>query len=288
MEFQAIERPPQSFQQGLAGEDIQAICRRVYGGDAEVVSAMELGGGRYNNTYLVVVTGRPQPVVLRVAPPPDRQFRSEHQLMRNEFASIPWLSVLAPLMPQVIAADWSHTVVGRDHMVQSFLDGVPAPDRLGDYPRSTWPGFYRHSGAIARAVHTTTGAAFGPLAGPCRATWSQAVLASLRDIATDLDSVGVDAADLRKVTALAEQHSAVVDEIDEPHLLGGDRRPRHRDVHPAGRDHRGEPPCPSRCTSVTRHRMVGRRPWWMCWTTSCATAGVRWSSAIRTGCVWIP
>ncbi|MET8530034.1 aminoglycoside phosphotransferase family protein [Micromonospora sp. NPDC005172] len=222
MEFRPIERKPGSFQQSVTADEIEAVCRRVFGADAHVVSAIELGSGMYNNTYRVVVAGRERPVVLRVAPEPNKQFRSERQLMRNEFASVPWLTVLAPLMPQVIAADWSHEVIARDYLVQTLLDGVPAPDRLGAYPRSSWPGFFRQLGTIASRVHGVRGPSFGPVAGPAFATWSQAVVASLYDIAADLDGVGLDAADVREVAAVAGQHRGVLDEIVEPRMLAGD------------------------------------------------------------------
>ncbi|WP_344639628.1 aminoglycoside phosphotransferase family protein [Kitasatospora cystarginea] len=206
----------------MTADEIQAVCRRVFGDDASVVSATELGAGMYNNTYRVAVAGQERPVILRVAPEPGRQYRSERQLMRNEFASVPWLTALAPLMPRVIAADWSHEVIGRDYMVQTHLDGVPAPERLGSYPRSSWPSFFNQMGAIARKVHAVRGPHFGPVAGAAYAAWSAAVTASLEDIAADLDSAGLDAADLRKIAIVAGQHRAVLDEITEPHLLSGD------------------------------------------------------------------
>ncbi|MFJ2444349.1 hypothetical protein ACIOWG_28775 [Streptomyces sp. NPDC087658] len=92
----------------------------------------------YNTTFRVTVAGQERPVVLRVVPEPDRQFRSERQLMRKEYASGRWLTVIAPLMQQVIAADWSHGVIGRDWVIQSFAGSqiirrppavLPVPDQ---------------------------------------------------------------------------------------------------------------------------------------------------------------
>lgn len=222
MEFRPIKRAVQSFQQSVSAEEIEAICRRVFGADARVVSATELGAGMYNSTYRVGLAGQERPVILRVAPESARQFRSERDLMRNEYASLPWLASLAPMMPRVIAADWSHDLIGRDYMVQSLLDGVPAPERLGDYPRSTWPGFFRQMGVIAREVHAVRGPHFGPVAGPAYQSWSRAVAASLEDIAVDVDSVGLDATDLRKIAAVAGHHHDALDEITEPRMLSGD------------------------------------------------------------------
>ena len=222
MEFRPIERASEAFQQSVTTKQIQAICQRVFGTDARALSATELGAGMYNNTYRIELEGQERPVILRVAPEPGRQFRSEHQLMRNEYASVPWLAVIASLMPRVIAADWSHEIIGRDYMVQSHLDGVPAPERIGDYPRALWPKFFLQMGTIAKAVHTVRGPHFGPVSGPAYPTWSAAVVASLEEIAADVDSLGLDATDLREVAAVAGHGKAVLDEIAEPRMIAGD------------------------------------------------------------------
>ncbi|MFD5629964.1 phosphotransferase family protein [Streptomyces sp. NPDC127072] len=222
MDFRPIERASEAFQQSVTTKEIQAICQRVFGTDARALSATELGAGMYNNTYRIELEGQERPVILRVAPEPGRQFRSEHQLMRNEYASVPWLAVIASLMPRVIAADWSHEIIGRDYVVQSHLDGVPAPERIGDYPRALWPKFFLQMGAIAKAVHTVRGPHFGPVSGPAFPTWSAAVVASLEEIAADVDSLGLDATDLREVAAVAGNGKAVLDEITEPRMIAGD------------------------------------------------------------------
>lgn len=222
VDFQPVERASEAFQQSLTAEEIGKICRRAFGGSARPVSAVELGAGMYNNVYRVTLAGQARPVILRVAPEDSRQFRSERQLMRNEYASQPWLTVIAPLTPQVLAADWSHEVIGRDWMIQTHLDGTPAPEHLGTYPRTAWPTFFRQMGAITRSVHDVRGPHFGPVNGPGYALWSEAVIASLEEIAADLDSDRLDAADVRKVAAAAAHDRAVLDEVAEPRLLTGD------------------------------------------------------------------
>ncbi|WP_179023519.1 hypothetical protein [Streptomyces sp. IMTB 2501] len=112
-DFRPIERDTQAFQQSVTAGEIQAIGRRAFGPAAKVVSAVELGSGMYNKTYRLTVAGQERPVILRIAPEPVRRFRSERELMRNEYASLPYLAVFAPLLPRVIAADWSHEVIGR-------------------------------------------------------------------------------------------------------------------------------------------------------------------------------
>lgn len=222
MEFQPVDRDFEAFQQPLTAEEIVRVCRRAFGTATVPVSAVELGTGMYNNVYRVLLAGQAEPVILRVAPEEGRQFRSERHLMRNEYASQPWLAVIAPLMPRVLAADWSHEVIGRDWMIQTHLAGVPAPEQLGAYPRTAWPVFFRQMGTIARSVHDVRGPYFGPVGGPGYGTWSEAVIASLEEIAADLDGAGLEASDVRKIASVAAHDRAVLDEIAEPRLLTGD------------------------------------------------------------------
>lgn len=189
---------------------------------SKVASATELGTGMYNTTYRVAVEGQERAVILRIAPERERQFISERALMRNEYASLPYLAGLGPLLPRVLAADFTHEVLGRDYMVQSLRDGIPATEHLRTYPRSAWPVYYRQLGEIARRVHDVRGPAFGPIAGPAYGSWSEAVAASLEDIASDLEGIGLDASDVRKVIMAAHHHLAVLDEITAPRMLAGD------------------------------------------------------------------
>lgn len=204
MELQVIERSANAFQQGLTDRQILAVARRAFGPSTEVVAATELGGGMYNSTYRLDLADREEPVVLRVAPELDRQFRSERELMRSEYASVPWLAPVADLMPRVLAVDFTQSVIGRDWMIQSFLPGTPAPELLGSYPKETHGAFFRQMGEITAAVHAVSGPHFGPVNGPGHTRWSEAVAASLHLIAEDIEGCGLDAADLRKAAQAAQ------------------------------------------------------------------------------------
>ncbi|KMO96067.1 phosphotransferase family protein [Streptomyces roseus] len=222
MELHVIERSANAFQQGLTERQILAVARRAFGPGTEVRSATELGGGMYNTTYRIDLGGREEPVVLRVAPEPDRQFHSEQELMRAEYASVPWLAPIADLMPRVLAADFTQAVIGRDWMIQSFLPGTPAPELLGSYPKETHGAFFRQMGEITASVHAVAGPWFGPVTGPGHARWSEAVVTSLRLISEDVEGCGLDAADLRKAADAAQAGAQVLDEVAVPRLLTGD------------------------------------------------------------------
>jgi aminoglycoside phosphotransferase (APT) family kinase protein len=222
MDFRQVDRSSAAFQQSISPADVLAICQRAFGSKTVVRSAVELGSGMYNSTYRIILKDADDAIILRVAPSPGRQFNSERELMRNEYATLPYLGVIAPLMPNVIAADWSHTIIDRDYMIHTLLPGIPGPERLGDYPRESWRDYFRQLGTIARCVHGVEGSQFGVVAGPAFNTWSDAFVSSLHDIAADLDQVSLASDDIRRVAKHAYSGSAVLDEIDQPRLLTGD------------------------------------------------------------------
>lgn len=104
--FQALERSYSIFQQPVTFQQIQAMCEAAFGRGARVASAVELGLGSYNSIYRVD-TGGERLVVLRVAPAPARQSRTEHQLMRNEHATVPYLAPVMAMIPRTLAIDFT-------------------------------------------------------------------------------------------------------------------------------------------------------------------------------------
>jgi aminoglycoside phosphotransferase (APT) family kinase protein len=221
VDFQPVDRAADSFQRGVTPDQLTALARRAFGPDTQVRSAVELGGGLYNNTYRVALAGQP-PVILRIAPEPGRQSRTERALMRNEHAALPHFAPIAALLPRTLFADFTHQLIGRDHLWQTLLPGVSAAQALASYPASERPGFTGQLGALTAQVHAVRGDRFGPVAGPTFTTWSEALLAGLSDTAADLADAGLDTTDLRAIIDVAHQGRAVLDEVTEPRLLHGD------------------------------------------------------------------
>ncbi|WP_418152705.1 phosphotransferase family protein [Actinoalloteichus caeruleus] len=221
MQFRPIERPDNSFQQSVTAEAIEAMCRRAFGSNAIPCSAVELGNGMYNNTYRIDL-GDDRRVILRVAPEPARQYRIERELMRNEYASTPFLASISRMIPRTLAADFTHEIIDRDYLFQTMLDGVSGPEGIGQYPQSEWTTFFRQMGEISRSIHAVRGDRFGPVAGPGFGTWAEAVTAFFIDLVADLDDAGLDSADVHEVLAAVEKYQAVLNEVTEPRLLHGD------------------------------------------------------------------
>ncbi len=221
MDYQPIKRSPEAFQQSVTPEQITAMCRRAFGTQTHVVSAVELGDGTYNSTYRVDI-GVDRALILRVAPEPARHFRAEQAWMRNEHASVPYFAPIATLIPRTLAIDFTHEIIGRDYLFQTLLEGVPAPQGLAAYPRAEWASFFRGMGTIARSIHAVRGDHFGPVAGPWFASWSEALIAYFDDIAADLHDCGLGTGDVREVAQAAARCRPVLDEITEPRLLHGD------------------------------------------------------------------
>ncbi|KIH97653.1 aminoglycoside phosphotransferase [Streptomonospora alba] len=293
MEFRAIERDSSGFQRPVTADDVHHIVHRAFGPDVRANAAVELGGGMYNTTYRLETDGT-APVILRVAPEPARQNRSERRLMRNEYASLPFLAPIAHLMPQVVAADFTHELVARDYLLQTVVPGVPAPEHLGTYPREQWSALFAQMGEIARRIHDVCGAHFGPVGGPGFANWSEAFLAALEDAAADIDDAGLDSADLRRVIAVTDKHRAVLDEVTQPRLLHGDlwtvnvmldpdaAEPQITGVFDCDRTLWGDPAADWTIYMATRRRGGEREAFWQTYGQLPDTPASRWRQLVYT------
>ncbi|MDX3096588.1 aminoglycoside phosphotransferase family protein [Streptomyces sp. ME19-03-3] len=221
MDYRPIERKTGDFQQSMSANDILAVSRAAFGAHTEVLSAIELGDGYYNNTYRVDI-GQDRPVILRVAPEPSRQAQTDPELMRNEYASVPYLTPVAGLLPRILAVDFTHLVIGRDHLFQTLLDGTPAASALNSYPQWSHIAFYSDLGDITRTIHQVRGPGFGRVAGPTHERWSDALFCWFDRAAADLSRNGLETDDIAKLIEVADRNRALLDEITEPRMLHGD------------------------------------------------------------------
>ena len=221
MRVQLVDRPADAFQQPVHADVLARVCRRALGDDVRVDAVVELPWGSYNSVYRLDCEGRP-PLVLRVAPAPGRPYRVENAMMRNEYAAVPYLAPVGELLPRILFADFTHQLVDRDFLVQTVLPGVPAPQAMGGWSRSRGAELFAEIGAVTRRLHDVAGRAFGPVAGPGFATWSEALAEHLRTAALDVRDTGHDPRDVLALAAEAERHADALDEVRVPRLLHGD------------------------------------------------------------------
>ncbi|OXY89634.1 hypothetical protein BEK98_37070 [Streptomyces diastatochromogenes] len=129
------------------------MCRRAFGTTAQVTSTVELGGGMYSTTYRIAGDGLGEPVILCVAPAPELQFVSEHELMRNEYAPCPTSRPSRTSFRACCSPTGRRKSSAGAGWCRSHLGGAPSPVRLGDDPRTFSPGFFARLGTIAKDVH---------------------------------------------------------------------------------------------------------------------------------------
>src|SRR3989442_1781359 len=157
VQYTIMHRDPQAFQQPVALEHIQAMCKRAFGQGVPINSVRELDGGQFNNTYLIELTDR-GPVVLRVAPSPERAvFWHERYLMRRELAMQPFLALIAPLLPTILRSDFTHQVLARDYLFRRWIPGSLWWDVSGDLTPQEHDELWRQFGRLVREISSVQG-----------------------------------------------------------------------------------------------------------------------------------
>jgi aminoglycoside phosphotransferase (APT) family kinase protein len=142
--------------------------------------------------------------------------------MRNEYAASPFMAALGPVVPRIIAADFTHQVVARDYVFQNLLPGLPASEVLPRYPEEKWPDYYRQLGRLTAVIHEVRGERFGRVTGPFHDTWSQEVEHRLATASSVYTRGGLDNAQVERLRALVTHHRAALDQLRTPRLLHGD------------------------------------------------------------------
>ena len=213
----------QTSETALNHEQIALLCQRGFGSSFQIESIRELGGGTLNTVYLITSDDQ-QKVVLRVAP---RQTAStyweEALLMRREHAMQPYFSPIAVLMPRTLTADFTHQLIDRDYMFQSFIEGERWDNVMEELTDEENFRLWEHFGNILRQIHTVQGEAFGlPLPGLLYPTWSQFVLERLERTLRTAREDRLDIPHLSSLLEFIRSHPQPLDEIQNPRLLHGD------------------------------------------------------------------
>jgi aminoglycoside phosphotransferase (APT) family kinase protein len=207
----------------LNADQITAILERCFGSGSHALGVKELGGGTFNETYLIDISEKER-VVLKVAPPvaPDTYW-DDIALMRREHNTLPFFASIATLTPKTIFADFTHQIVGRDYILQTFMEG----DRWSDIEEDLTPeenvDLWRQCGEIVKQIHETTGEQFGyPYPGRSFAKWHDVILDRYSRITQSLQDYHVEISHFSTISDIVSSAQSVLNDVRTPHLLHGD------------------------------------------------------------------
>jgi aminoglycoside phosphotransferase (APT) family kinase protein len=222
MDVQLIKRDPHALQQPVSVDTIQALCVRAFGSQTVIQSIRELGTGSINNTYLLSIHGLP-PLILRVAPPLNhpQAFLHEDLLLRQEYQMQPFFAPVASLIPQTVVADFTHQLLDRDYLFQTYIRGTPWSELHDRLTTEQQTALYRQLGTITRQIHEVIGQAFGA-GGASFPTWSETIINGLERVVAIQEQYQLDSRDVRIVLAITKTRAYILDAITQPHLLHGD------------------------------------------------------------------
>jgi len=183
----------------------------------------EIGGGTFNETYLIEVPEN-EKVVLRVAPPlADDTYWDDVSLMRREHNTFPYFASIGTFLPKTLLADFTHQIVGRDYVLQTFLEGERWSDIEDELTEEENLDLWRQCGEIVKRMHGTRGEQFGyPYPGSSFASWHEVVMDRFSRIAQSLKDYDADIAYFSAIFELVGSAQSVFNEVREPHLLHGD------------------------------------------------------------------
>lgn len=207
----------------LDGDQIRTILTRHFGSDLHGFSVKELGGGTFNETYLIEIPDQ-EKVILKIAPPViPGMFWDDVALMRREHNILPFFASIAALIPKTIFVDFTHQIVERDYVLQAFMQGDRWSNIEDELTEEETIDLWRQCGEIVKQIHETTGEQFGyPYPGESFANWSDVVLDRFFRIAGSFRDYHVEISHFSTISDIVSSARSVLDDIRTPSLLHGD------------------------------------------------------------------
>ena len=222
MEFLPLNQRSKDIPDSPTAHQILTMCQRAFGPSVHLVSARELSGGTFNTTFLITL--KDQQVILRIAPPPTASLSWDEQwLMRREYQIQPFFAALAPLMPRILMQDFTHQLIDRDYVFQTYLPGERWDQLTDGFTLDEELQLWEQFGSLTKTIHSTVGTTFGgPYPAPEFPTWSQAVLHRLERAIQTMIEAQLDIADIQSVLKILQRETGRLDAIQQPRLMHGD------------------------------------------------------------------
>ena len=210
-------------EKSLTADQIMGMCQRGFGSNVQIESIDELSGGTFNTTYLITFADA-RKVILRVSPPQTADVAwDEALLMRREHSIQPFFAPVAALMPKTLLVDFTHQLIDRDYVFQTFIEGERWDHVMDDLTPAENGNLWDQFGNIMKLIHNVHGETFGlPLSGFQFARWSQTVIDRLERTLRSAKDHQLDIPHLANILELVRAHPQRLDEIQVPCLLHGD------------------------------------------------------------------
>jgi aminoglycoside phosphotransferase (APT) family kinase protein len=207
----------------LTTDQIEMMCRRGFGNSFQIESIQELLQGTFNTTYLITFADQ-RKSILRVSPPQTADTPwHEALLMRREHAVQPFFAPVATLMPKTLLVDFTHQLIDRDYMFQTFVEGERWDNLMEELTPTQNGILWEQFGNILKLVHNVHGETFGlPLPGFQFDSWSQTVIDRLERTLQSAKHDQLEIPHLSSILEIVRTHSKKLDEIQIPCLLHGD------------------------------------------------------------------
>lgn len=223
MEFIIFEPDAHGWHASLTPAELTRICKRGLGSNTNILSIEEQSGGMFNKTYVLKLRMY-QKLILRVSPPSSAYiFYNELNLMRREHTVQPFLASISHLIPKTIMADFTHEIIDRDYVFQSFLEGERWDDIKDELTRSENEDLWHQNGQISNRINCTHGKYFGyPLPQKQFSKWSDAVIDMVSGMHADLIALNVDDTGIPELVRIMQAGRSLLDHIRTPQLIHGD------------------------------------------------------------------
>ena len=143
--------------------------------------------------------------------------------MRREHSIFPFFASIATFTPKTILADFTHQILGRDYVLQTFLEGERWSDIEDELTEVENIDLWRQCGEIVKQIHGTTGEWFGyPYPGRKFANWHDVILDRFSRIAQSLKEYAADLSTFATIANLVNSTPSIFNEVSTPRLLHGD------------------------------------------------------------------
>lgn len=212
-----------SPQNKLTLDQITVICQHGFGSEVNLKSVQQLEGSTFNEAYLIELAGKDK-LVLRVAPSATADvYWDDVALMRREYHVLPFFASIADLMPRTMLTDFTHQIIERDYMFQTFIEGKRWSDIETELSSDENNNLWRQCGRIVKRIHKTTGEYFGyPYPGPQFKSWSEMIRDRFARISESLIIHKLEIPAFAIISDIAHTNDSLLDEIQTPSLLHGD------------------------------------------------------------------